>query len=158
MNVDKLPDLNPPDYGSIDDPSRPILSLAIRKDGAHRAAAHAHCRGHIISPQAGAYWVATPEGTWLVPAGHAIWIPPYVHHEVYSHGSVAARIMFVDPACAGRLPASAGTVKATPFLDALLERTMEHGNDYGPHDPAARLAQVTLDELSAMKLDRKSVV
>ena len=151
MSVESLPDLNPPDFGNVVDPSRPILSFGFQMDGAHRAAAHTHSRGHIICPQTGAYWIVTPEGTWLVPSGLAIWIPPDVHHEVYSHGTVAARIMFVDPAYAERLPANGGTVKVTPFLDALLERTMMYGNEYGPDDPAARLAQVTLDELAEME-------
>lgn len=152
MSVEFLPDLNPPqDFGDVEDPARPILSLAVEKDGPHRVAAHEHARGHIICPLSGAYWIVTPEGTWLVPAGFALWVPPGIHHEVYSHGSVSARIMFVDPSFADRLPPNGGTVKVTPFLEALLARTMVYGNDYSPADPAARLAQVTLDELAAME-------
>jgi len=96
MTVDELPDLNPPDYGNVRDPGRPILSFSWEAAGAHRAAAHSHSRGHIIHPWIGTYRVATPEGTWLVPAGQAIWIPPWVHHEVHSHGAVSARMLFVD--------------------------------------------------------------
>ncbi|MEZ5987401.1 MAG: helix-turn-helix transcriptional regulator [Hyphomonas sp.] len=152
MNVESLPDLNPPqDLGDIHDPNRPILSLAVEKEGAHRVAAHQHDRGHIICPLTGAYWIVTPEGTWLVPAGLALWVPPGVFHEIYSHGSVAARILFVDPACAGQLPPNGGSVKVTPFLEALLARIMTHGNDYGADSPAARLAQVTLDEFAEME-------
>lgn len=149
MNVENLPDLNPPqDLGDIHDPSRPILSLAVEKDGAHRVAAHAHDRGHIVCPTSGAYWIVTPEGTWLVPAGFALWIPPGMHHEIYSHGSVTARILFIDPACAGQLTPNGGVVKVTPFLEALLERAMRYGNEYEADSPAARLAQVTLDEFA----------
>ncbi|MEZ5999786.1 helix-turn-helix domain-containing protein [Hyphomonas sp.] len=152
MNVENLPDLNPPqDLGDIHDPSRPVLSLAVEKEGAHRVAAHAHDRGHIICPKTGAYWIITPEGTWLVPAGFALWIPPGVHHEIYSHGSVSARILFIDPACVGQLTPNAGVVKVTPFLDALLERVMTYGNAYEAGSPAARLAQVALDEFAQLE-------
>lgn len=101
---------------------------------------------------AGAYWVVTSEGTWLVPPGQAIWIPPRVHHEVYSHGSVSARMIFVDEACAGSLPGRCGTVKVSPLLDERLLRAVGYGNDYAPDGPAARLALVMLDELAAMEV------
>ncbi|MCW3780160.1 helix-turn-helix domain-containing protein [Defluviimonas salinarum] len=151
MSVEKLPDLDLPDFGDLVDAVRPVLSYGWRAEGAHRAAAHAPARGHIIQPRSGAYWVLTGEGTWLVPAGLAIWIPPGMHHEVYSHGSVMARILFVETAHAGLLPARAGTVKVSPLLDALLSRTVDYGTAYPPEGPEARLARVMLDELAAME-------
>jgi len=150
MSVDKLPSLDLPDLGNLRDPGRPVLSYAWKAAGPHRAAAHSHARAHIIYPETGAYWVVTPEGTWLVPAGLAIWIPPGIHHEVYAHGAVSARVLFVDPACAAPLPARCGTVKVSPLLAALLRRTVGYGNDYPPEGPAARLALVMLDEMAAM--------
>src|SRR5690606_21005909 len=111
MSVEKLPSLGIPDLGDMIDAVRPVTGLAYISDKAHRASAHSHPRAHIICPQTGAYWVITPEGTWLVPAGLAIWIPPGIHHEVYSHGAVSAQVLFVDPAHAAPLPARCGTVR-----------------------------------------------
>jgi AraC-like DNA-binding protein len=152
MNVEGLPDLNPPPFGELRDAQRPILSFAWHKADAHRAAAHRHPRAHIIQPTAGAYWVVTPEGRWLVPAGQAIWVPPEVHHEVFSLGAVSARMLFVDPAWAAALPTRCGTVAVSPLLTELIVRALEHGNDYPPDGPAARLARVLLDELAAMRV------
>lgn len=152
MSVENLPDLNPPDFGNVRDSNRPILSFTWQADGPHRAAAHSHIRGHIIFPDAGALWVVTSEGTWMVPPGQAIWIPPRIHHEVYSHGTVSARVLFVDAACAKPLPSVSGTVQVSSLLTELLLRTVAHGNDYPPDGPAARLARVTLDELASMEL------
>jgi AraC-like DNA-binding protein len=152
MNIENLPPLNPPDFGDICDASRPILSFSWQAEGPHRAAAHEHPRAHIIHPQTGTYWVVTPQGTWLVPAGQAIWIPPRIHHEVYSQGAVSARMLFVDPAYAGPLPQRSGTVKPSTLLSELLLRAVEYGNDYQANGPAARLARVLLDELAAMEL------
>ena len=151
MIVDKLPDLNPPDFGNVCDPRRPILSFSWEMPGPHRASAHSHARAHIIHPESGAYWVITPEGKWLVPSGQAIWIPPRIHHEIYSHGAVSARMIFVDPEYAGTLPPRCGTVKVSPLLAGLLVRAVDYGNDYPPDGPAARLARVMLDELAAME-------
>jgi AraC-like DNA-binding protein len=152
MAVENLPDLNPPSFGSISDPQRPILSYEWEAEGPHRAAAHSHPRAQIIHPEIGAYWVVTPDGTWLVPSGQAIWIPPRIHHEVYSHGAVRARMLFVDEAYAEPLPQRCGTVEASTLLAELLSRTVGYGNDYAPDGPAARLAQVMLDELAVMKV------
>lgn len=152
MSVDELPDLNPPDFGAIRDARRPILSYAWKAGGPHRAAAHSHARGHIIHPESGVYWVVTPEGTWLVPTGQAIWIPPRIFHEVYSNGPVSARVLFVDPAYAEALPARCGTVEVSSLLAELIVRTCGYGNDYPPDGPAARLARVMLDELAVMEL------
>jgi AraC-like DNA-binding protein len=152
MSVENLPNLDTPDFGSLCDPKRPILSYAWEADSAHRAAAHSHPRAQIIHPQSGAYWVITQEGTWLVPSSQAIWIPPRIHHEVYSHGAVSARMLFVDEAHAERLPQRCGTVEVSPLLAELLLRTVDYGNDYPPDGPAARLALVMLDELATMRV------
>lgn len=152
MSIDELPMLPPPDYGHVRDPERPILSFSWSAPGAHRAAAHSHPRAHIIFPTAGACWVITPEGRWLVPSGQAIWIPPDIHHQVYAHRALSARMIFVDPTAAGTLRAASGTVQVSPLLTELTQRAMDYGNDYPPDGPAARLAQVMLDELAALKV------
>lgn len=146
-----MPQLKLPDFGNLCDSSRPILSFAWEAPGPHRASSHRHARGHIIQVTSGAYWVVTPEGTWLVPQGQAIWIPPGVFHEVYSHDAVSARVLFVDPECAERLPVRSGTVATSHLLTALVGRVVEYGNDYSAQGPAARLARVVLDELAGME-------
>lgn len=151
MTIEKLSTLRVPDFGRIRDRRRPVLSYEWHAPGPHRASAHRHPRGHVIQTVTGAYWVITPEGTWLVPPGQAIWIPPMVYHEVYSHGAVSARVLFVDPAHAGALPARSGTVKFSRLLTELLQRTVAYGNDYPADGPAARLALVMLDELAAIE-------
>lgn len=151
MDVDKLPDLKPPDFGQVLDADRPVLSFAWHRTGRHRAASHSHPRGHIVHVVEGAYWVETPEGTWLAPTGQAVWIPPYVHHQIYAHDTVRARMLFVDPSHSGMLPALAGTVRVSSFLAELIMRAVDLGNAYGPVSPAARLAMVLLDELCAMR-------
>jgi AraC-like DNA-binding protein len=152
MSIENLPDLATPDHGSIVDPRRPILSYAWQAERSHRAAAHHHPRAQIIHPVVGAYWVVTPGRNWLVPTGQAIWIPPRIHHEVFSRGAVSAMMLFVDESCADRLPPQCGTVEASPLLRELLRRTVEYGNDYAPEGREARLARVMLDELAAMEV------
>jgi AraC-like DNA-binding protein len=150
MSIDDLPDLALPDLGRVEDSARPILSFAWHSGGPHRAAAHHHPRAHIIEVLVGSMWAATPEGSWLVPTGQAIWIPPRVFHSVYSHGAASARMLFVDETCAVDLPTRAGTVTVSPLLGQLAARALEHGNDYLRDGPMTRLSAVVLDELAAM--------
>jgi AraC-like DNA-binding protein len=152
MSIEDLPALNPPDFGEVADATRPILSFAWRKEGAHRASAHSHSRAHIIHPTLGAYWAITPDGTWLVPSGQAIWIPPRVHHEIYAHGTVEAWMIFVDETYARGLPGRCGTVVVSSLVTELVMRAVQYGNDYTIDGPPARIAKVLLDELVAMKL------
>jgi len=152
MNVDDLPDAKPVNFGHVIDRKRPVLSYLWDGKGPHRAAAHYHQRAQIIYPVRGAYWVATPQGNWLVPANQAVWIPPNVHHEVYSYNSVTALLLFVDIAYADTLPQKCVAVSVSPLLRELLNKAVAYGNDYAPEGPAARLARVMLDELNQMRV------
>lgn len=151
MNVDNLPKLNPVDFGHVIDRRRPILSFRWEAEGPHQAAAHDHPRAQIVYPIRGAYWVATTQGNWLVPANQAVWIPPNVHHEVFSHDSVTALLLFVDVAYTSSLPRACVAVSVSPLLRELLNKAVDYGNDYPPEGRAARLVQVMLDELNQMK-------
>ena len=152
MDVEKLPDFNPPQFGDVVDPDRPILSFAWQAEAPHRLAAHSHERAHIIQPVSGVYWVVAAGGTWLVPVGQAIWIAPMVFHQVYARGPVSARMLFVDKAYADELPSECGAVGVNPLLSELLARALDHGNDYEPGGPMGRLASVILDELAELEV------
>lgn len=144
--------MKPPDFGEVRDPGRPILSYPWRSAGPHRVPAHSHVRGHILHLEDGAYWVITPDQRWLAATGQAIWIPPHVRHEVFTQGSVAAKVLFVDESHARLLPLRCGTVRVSVLLAELFQRIVESGNDYAHDGPEARLAQVVLDELARAEL------
>jgi AraC-like DNA-binding protein len=151
MNIENLPYSTPADFGYVVDGERPILAYSWAAEGPHRAAAHRHPRAQIIYPLEGAYWVVTPRGSWLVPARQAVWIPPNLHHEVFSHGSVTALMLFVDIAYTDALPAACMTMDVSPLLRELLKKAVEYGNDHVPGGPGARLVGVMLDELAEME-------
>lgn len=128
-----------------------MLSFEWHFEGPHVAAAHRHPRAHIILPERGSCWVVAPEGTWLVPTGQAIWIPSWVPHQVFSPGSVAARMIFIDETCVRTLPPRCGAVSVTSFLRELTSRALAYGNSYGVNGPETRLARVLLDEMSSLE-------
>lgn len=150
MNVDNPPLSNPLDLGFVADRRRPILSYLMDAEGPHRAAAHQHPRAQFIYPTKGTYWVTTPQGNWLVPPNQAVWIPPNIHHEVFSHNSVTSLMLFVDRAFAGPLPQKCVAVKVSPLLQELLKKAVCYEHNYAPEGPEVRLAEVILDELNEM--------
>lgn len=150
MDVENLPNMKPLDFGLHVDPRRPILAGAWTVKGAHRIAAHQHARAHIIYPTRGTYWVVTPQGSWVVPANQAVWIPSQVYHEVFSNDSMSAQLLFVDPAYCDSLPRECVVLNVSPFLRELINKAVANGNDYVPEGREARLVRVLLDELAAM--------
>ncbi len=150
MNIDNLTNLTPANFGFVEDPDRPILSMGVDIEGPHLFDPHQHPRGQIILPLRGSYWVETPKGNWLVPPHQVIWIPPHLKHTVYSHETVTSLLLFVDFAYTTLLPQECLSVYAGSLLHELIQRMADHGNNYVPGGPEARFASVVLDELADM--------
>jgi AraC-like DNA-binding protein len=150
MVVEKLPDLPVPDFGSLDDPGRPVLSLDWSADGPHRVGAHSHPRAQIIYQQTGVYRVVTDLGSWVVPPRQAIWIPSMIYHEAYTNYAASAKMFFVDKQFTGALPKACMVVVVSSLLSELFARTIHYGNDYAASSKASRLIDVLLDELGTL--------
>ena len=149
-DIDKLPELTPAQYGYVVDRKRPVLSLLFQETGPHRTTAHRHPRAQIVFPVEGSYWVLTEQGNWLVPPNQAIWIPPEINHEVMSHVSVTALLLFVDAAYVDPLPRQCMGMKVSPLLRELFKKAVANGNDFELAGSEARLISVMLDELNSM--------
>jgi len=151
MDVEKLPYLTPADFGNLEDPGRPILSMNWMVKGPHRVSPHSHPRAQILYILSGVFHVETPLGNWIAPVGQAMWIPPHVKHDVYSNNPVHAYILFVDESFCSGLPKECVTVKVSSLLTELFHKVVKNGNNYIPGDKDARLVNVMLDELADME-------
>ena len=150
MDVEKLPIFERFDYGTVEDPARPILSLDWLVDAPHRVPNHAHSRAQIMFLCSGVYWVTTDTGSFVIPAGQAIWIPSHIHHETFTNDRAHALFMFVDESYAQTLAHDCMVVDVNPLLVQLFLRAVAYGNDYMPSGKEVHLVQVILDELSAL--------
>lgn len=150
MNVENLPHLPVPDFGSLEDPAHPVLSLDWSVDGPHRVGAHSHPRAQIIFQQSGVYRVVTDLGSWVVPPHQAIWIPSFIHHEAFTNYPASALMFFVDREFAAGLPQDCFVVSVSPLLSELFSRALKYGNDYPARGVESRLMLVLLDELAAL--------
>src|SRR3984885_4548891 len=77
---------------------------------------HSHARGQLSGLRRGLLTVGTETGAWVVPPGHAVWLPPRQPHYAWAHGAVAGWGCYVaEPVCAN-LPDSPRTIRVSGLL------------------------------------------
>jgi len=148
-----MPHIPLPAAPALDD-SDPRLIFALRgaQEEERITGSHRHGHGQLFGADTGLVTVGTRHGQWVVPATHAVWVPPHEEHSMRSHGPFSGWSLYVaEPACAA-LPATLRTLKASALLRAAVDRAAAW-----PDAPLAeaqtRLAGVMLDEITASRDD-----
>lgn len=151
MHIENLPTLVPRDFGSQVDPARPILSTDYYAEGPHLIHGHAHPRAQILYPIRGVYRCRTPLGSWILPAGQALWMPSHMFHEIHAKDSVRSLLMFIDEAFTDGLPKQCVVIEVSPLLRELIFKAVHMGNEYAGDCRQSRVVQVLLDEINDMR-------
>lgn len=131
----------------------PVLIVAAAKQETERGSGrHRHCRGQLFGSMRGLLTIGVEEGVWVVPATHAIWVPPHRVHWARSHGPFHGYAVYVaEPACA-ELPAAPCAIRMSALLREATLRAARW--PAGPLDAVAeRLAGVILDEIGTLPTD-----
>lgn len=110
---------------------------------------HSHMRGQLLGTRQGLLSVDAGVSQWVVPATHAVWIPPNVAHGARSHGPFAGWSVYVSPQGCVDLP-DTPCILATSGL--LREAVMRAAAWQSPERDAAqlRLAGVIVDEIRTL--------
>ncbi|KRE90078.1 AraC family transcriptional regulator [Frateuria sp. Soil773] len=139
--------LSPSLAQAADDPL--LIAVVRREDAARTTPGHSHARGQLLGALHGLLSVDMEAGQWVVPAIHAVWIPPHHRHGLRSHGPFSGWSVYVaEPAC-GLLPARPCTMRMSGLLREAVGRAS--GWPAGALGPAQRrLAGVILDEIRGM--------
>jgi AraC-like DNA-binding protein len=131
-----------------DDGGPLVFTRADTLDVTHETSAHSHARGQLIGCAHGVITVGTEAGTWVVPARHAVWLPPHHVHSGRTHGRFAGWSLYVaNPACA-ELQVRPCTLAVTPLLWEAALRSSEWGLAAALDEPSARVARVIVDEIA----------
>jgi AraC-like DNA-binding protein len=141
-----MPDLNL-DPAHINTSEGPVVIVAAGSDeGERMSSGHRHARGQLMGSMRGLLSVGVEDGQWIVPAIHAVWLPPNHLHAVRSHGPFSGWSVYVaEPACAD-LPPRPCTLRTTSLLREAVLRAATWPLE--PLDAAReRVAQVILDEI-----------
>jgi AraC-like DNA-binding protein/mannose-6-phosphate isomerase-like protein (cupin superfamily) len=92
-----------------------VIATASDYPGGYCVPTHRHSRSQLLHALSGVVMVATSEGRWMVPPGHALWIPAGVEHSVEMLGAVEMRSLYVTPGTIVGLPERCRVVGMTEF-------------------------------------------
>nr|WP_246088881.1 helix-turn-helix transcriptional regulator [Phreatobacter stygius] len=100
---------------------------------------HRHSRAQLLYALAGVVTVSTGIGRWVVPAGHALWIPAGIEHAVEMLGRVSMRSVYVMPGAIGGLPEGIRVVAVTDLMRSLVVEAVTLPLE---HEPMSRAGLV----------------
>jgi len=140
-----------PSPGDLQD-GPPVLVFAGRQDSGRRTPPHRHARGQLFASTQGLLSVALESGLWVVPATHAIWVPPHFLHGAGSHGPIQGYAVYVAQACCADLPAQPCSIRSSGLLREAVLRAANWPAG-APDAAAERIAGVILDEIRSLPAD-----
>lgn len=131
----------------------PFLAAAELTQRESRAtSAHSHARGQLMGALSGLVSIGVNRQHWVVPAIHAIWIPPHCEHSIRSHGPFSGWSVFIAEHSCAALPREPRAIRTTSLLRAAVRRAASwDGTQLDA--PQSRIAEVILDELAASKAE-----
>lgn len=109
---------------------------------------HSHPRAQLLYATAGVTLVRAEDGTWVLPARHALWIPPRLSHEVRMHGAVSMCSAYIAPEAVGVLPKGCRVLEVSALLAAALEALSAEPLLYDEAGRGGHLAALILDEIA----------
>jgi AraC-like DNA-binding protein len=112
-----------------------------------RTELHLHPRAQLLYATAGLMMARAEDGTWVVPEGHALWIPPRLPHAVAMHGAVAMCSAYLAVEALAGFPARARVIEVSPLLAAALAALTEEPVLYDEAGRGGHLAALVLDEI-----------
>ena len=131
----------------------PFLAAAELTQRESRAtSSHSHARGQLMGALSGLVSIGVNRQHWVVPAIHAIWIPPHCEHSIRSHGPFSGWSVFIAEHSCAALPREPRAIRTTSLLRAAVRRAASwDGTQLDA--PQSRIAEVILDELAASKAE-----
>ncbi len=126
----------------------PVIVTAVLEDKALRhTRRHRHARGQLLGASHGLLSVQAMDHLWVVPATHAVWIPPQVPHGLQSHGPFSGWSVYVSGKACATLPQAPRVFEVSGLLrEAVARAASWAAGDLS--DAQQRLAGVMLDEIA----------
>src|SRR6185295_9719783 len=81
---------------------------------------HAHGRAQLLYATRGVMRIATDAAAFVVPPGHALWMPAGEPHRVGIEGEVAMRALFLRADAAAAGPCATTVLAVSPLLRELI--------------------------------------
>ncbi|PXX40650.1 MULTISPECIES: helix-turn-helix domain-containing protein [Burkholderia] len=133
-----------------------VVAAVLSQRDPRVTAPHAHARGQLVGALSGLVSIGLDDRDWVVPAVHAIWIPPHCRHSLRSFGPISGWSAFVAEARCAALPDTPRAIRASPLLREAVQRAASwDGSEL--NDAQTRIADVILDEIAASEVESLSL-
>ncbi|EKF17921.1 AraC family transcriptional regulator [Nitratireductor pacificus] len=116
-----------------------------------QVAGHQHSRSQLLHVCAGVVLVKTVLGHWMVPVGHAIWIPAGIEHAVDMLGGVRMQSAYISPGAIDGLPDTLRVVGVTDLMQSLLDEAVPLPHEAHPSGRGALLHGLILHEIPRLR-------
>lgn len=90
----------------------------------------------------------TAAGTWFVPQGHALWMPPDLTHDVSMHSDVVMQAAYADSSTLAGLTKQPRVMKVSGLLQAVLNALADGSLADKWTERSDHLAWLALDEIA----------
>lgn len=117
----------------------------------YRVAEHTHTRSQLLHARSGVVLFTTVKGRWIVPEGHAMWIPALVPHSVEMIGDVQMQSVYVLPQADDRLPAALRVVGLTDLMRSLVAEAVRLPREAEPAGRAGLVFSLLVCEIAGLK-------
>jgi AraC-like DNA-binding protein len=114
--------------------------------------AHRHSRGQLFASMQGLLSVGVEDGVWIVPAIHAVWLPPHHLHSGRSHGPFHGWSAYVAEEACHDLPRQPCTIRTSGLLrEAVLRASTWPEGEWS--EQKRRIVEVILDEIRTLPVE-----
>ena len=128
---------------------RPIMPSTRNMSPMVQVIKHNHKWGQLLYTSKGVIQIVTDDGRYILPSGQAVWLPPYIEHQVLCRYGASFHNLHIDfPYCAP-LGESVYTFNVLPLLRELILSMCEWAVDYEMTEERQRLGDVLIDLLKA---------
>lgn len=146
MPVNKKPVTSPEEFDA-DAFTQPAIALHVSSSGEYAGQSpHAHRKGQLILSLRGAVSCKVQDALWLVPPGHAVWVPGEIPHSCRVTKNAETCFLFIEPGAAA-MPEACCTLAITSLVRELVLFLAEQEHAYSPDSKNARLAAVLLEHI-----------
>lgn len=113
---------------------------------------HRHSRGQLFASMQGLLSVGVEDGVWIVPAIHAVWLPPHHFHSGRSHGPFHGWSAYVAEEACHDLPRRPCTIRTSGLLrEAVLRASTWPSGEWS--EQKQRVVEVILDEIKTLPVE-----
>lgn len=129
----------------------PVTTLVYEFAHGHAIPEHFHPEDQLVYASAGVMTVRTSQGTWVVPAQRAVWIPARTPHSIVMSGRVSMRTLYLRARMVRRLPRACCVVNVSSLLQELILHACSYPKLSRRSKMQAHLIDVLLDQLETVQ-------